>query len=111
MQESTLLKISLIFAILGILVLFFLSKTIKFPESPLLEEDGRYTVQGSIARITQRDKVTFIDLQKEDELTVVLFKDYPVDLHSGDYVEIVGKASKDKNGEIQLIGDDVRVIK
>ena len=111
MQESTLLKISLISAILGILALLFLSETIEFPESPLLEEDRGYTVEGTIARITQRDKVTFITLQKEDELTVVLFKDYPVDLHSGDYVEVVGKASKDQDGEIQLIGNELRVIK
>lgn len=111
MQESTLLKISLICVVLGILALFFISKTIKFPESPLLQEDQGYTVEGTIARITQRDKVTFIELQKEDELTVVLFKDYPVDLHYGDYVEVVGKASEDRNGEIQLIGNELRVIK
>ena len=98
-------------AVLGVLVLFVLSKTTKFPESPLLEEDKNYVVQGTIARITQTAKVTFIDLQKEDELTVVLFKDYPVDLHQGDYVEIMGKASKDDKGELQLIGNEVRVVK
>ena len=111
MQESTLLKLSLICAIIGIIILFFLSRAIKFPESPLLEEDGNYDVKGRIARITQREKVTYIDLQKEDELTVILFKDYPVDLHQGDYVEVIGKASKDQNGEMQLIGKEVRVIK
>jgi len=111
MQEKTLLKLSLICSIVGILVLFLLSSTMKSPESPLLEEDAQYTVQGTIGRITQRDNVTFIDLQKEDELTVVLFKEYPVDLHRGEYIEVIGKASKDKNGEIQLIGKEVRVIK
>ncbi len=111
MQESTLLKLSLFCLIIGIIILFYLSNTIKFPESPLLEEDGNYNVQGSITRITQREKVTYIELQKEDELTVILFKDYPVDLHSGDYVEIIGKASKSPEGEIQLIGKEVRVIK
>ena len=111
MQEKTLLKLSVFCAIIGIAVLFYLSNTIKFPESQLLEEDGNYNVKGSIARITQTEKVTFIDLQKEDELTVVLFKNYPVDLHQGDYVEIIGKASKDDKGELQLIGKEVRVIK
>ena len=111
MQESTLLKISLVCAILGILVLFFLSKSLKPIESSILEENQNYVVKGSISRITQRDKVTFIDLQKEDELTVVLFKDYPVDLNKGDYVEVIGKASKDRNGELQFIGNELRVIK
>ena len=111
MQEKTLLKLSLLCAIIFIVILFYLSQTIKFPESPLLKEDGNYNVKGSIARITQTEKVTFIELQKEDELTVILFKDYPVDLHTGDYVEIIGKASKDENGEMQLIGKEVRIVK
>jgi hypothetical protein len=111
MQESTLLKISLLSALIGILALFFISQTMQFPESPLLEEDQSYTVQGTIRRITQLDKVTFLEIEKEDELTIVLFKDYPVDLHSGDYVEAIGKASKDNEGELQLLGKEVRVIR
>jgi hypothetical protein len=111
MHEKTLLKIALVFSILGIIALFFISQNVKLTSSTILEEDGKYLVEGEIQRITQRDKVTFIDLQREDPLTVVLFKDYPVDLHKGDYIEVSGKASKDQDGEMQLIGNDVRVIK
>lgn len=111
MQESTLLRICLLCSIIGIILLYFIAQHVKFPEGNLLEEDKSYVVKGTIGRITQIEKVTFIDLQKEDELTVVLFKNYPVDLHAGDYVEIIGKASKDDKGEIQLIGNEVRVIK
>jgi len=111
MQESTLLKISLICAIIGIIVLFFISQTAKLPEGGLLEEDQNYLVEGTIKRITQRDKVTFINLEKEDEITVVLFKNYPVDLNEGDYIEVNGRASKDRDGELQLIGKEIRVIK
>ncbi len=111
MQEKTLLKISLIFGILGIFILFLLSQIIKPVQSPILEEDQNYLVKGEINRITQTSKVTFIDLKKEDELTVVLFKNYPVDLHKGDYVEITGQATKDRNGTMQFIGNELRVIK
>ena len=111
MQERTLLRISLLCSLLGILALFFISQTVQYPESAILEEDQNYIVKGSIQRITQRDAVTFITLDKEDELTVVLFKDYPVDLHSGDYIEVMGRASKDKEDELQFIGKEVRIIK
>lgn len=111
MQEKTLLKLSLFCAIIGVIILLYLSQKVKFPESPLFEEDSNYNVKGTIARVTQMEKVTYIDLQKEDELTVILFKDYPVDLHQGDYVEIIGKASKDEKGTLQLIGKEVRIIK
>ncbi len=111
MKESTLLKISLISAIVGVIALYFISQTIKIPSSSLLEEDNTYDVQGSVARITEKEKVTYIDLQKEDELTVILFKRYPVDLHKGDYIEVTGKASKSDTGELQLIGNEVRVVK
>lgn len=111
MQEKTLFKISLSFAILGIAALFFISTLSEFPEGKILEEDGNYIVEGTIQRINQRDKVTYINLEKEDELTVILFKDYPVDLNAGDYIEVIGKASKNDNGEMQLIGKEVRVVK
>lgn len=111
MQESTLFKISMTFAILGIAALFFLSYTTEFPEGKLLEEDENYVIEGTIKRINQRDKVTYINLEKQDELTVILFKDYPVDLNEGDYIEVVGKASKTDEGEAQLIGKEVRVLK
>ena len=81
------------------------------PESGLFEEDQSYSVQGTIKRVTQLDKVTFLEIQKEDELTVILFKNYPVDLNPGDYIEVIGKASKSDTGELQLIGNEVRVVK
>lgn len=98
-------------AIIGIIALFFISQTTQLPEGSLLEEDQSYLVEGTIKRITQRDKVTFINLEKEDEITVVLFKQYPVDLNEGDYIEVSGKASKDRDGELQLIGNEIRIIK
>jgi hypothetical protein len=110
MQEKTLLKISLICAILGILALFLLSQNSKPSVSPIMEEDKNYVVKGTIGRITQLDEVTFIDLNKEDRLNVVLFKDYPVDLNKGDFVEITGKASKGRDG-MQFIGKELRVAK
>lgn len=111
MHEKTLLKISLIGAILGVIALFLISKTAKLSEGTLMEENKDYVIHGAIKRINQRDAVTFIDLAREDELTVVLFKDYPVDLHQGDYIEAYGQASKDKNGELQLLAKEIRVIK
>jgi hypothetical protein len=111
MQESTLLKLAMIFSIIGVIILYFISQTIKFPEGTLMEEDSNYAIQGTIEKVTQKESITYLDLKRGDNLNVVLFKDYPVDLNKGDYVEIIGKASKDQNGEMQLIAKDVRVVK
>ncbi len=111
MKESTLFKISIVCTLLGISALFFISFSTEFPAGKLLEEDSNYVVEGTIKRINQMDKVTYINLEKQDELTVILFKDYPVDLNEGDYIEVIGKASKSDEGEIQLIGKEARIIK
>lgn len=111
MQESTLLKIALLVALLGVSVLFFISQNYEAQESPLLEKDTNYVVKGTVSRVTQLDSVTFIELQKEDLLPVVLFKNYPVDVNKGDYVEILGKAGEDQQGNLQFNGKELRVIK
>ncbi|HME87146.1 MAG TPA: OB-fold nucleic acid binding domain-containing protein [Candidatus Nanoarchaeia archaeon] len=111
MRETTLLRITMLIAIAGLFLLFIISKVTAFPEQVLLDEDNSYTVQGEIKRITERDKVTFITLNKVDELTVVLFKDYPVDLHQGEYIEVIGKATKDQEDNLQLVSKEIRIIK
>jgi len=110
MQERTLLKISLISALLGIIGLFFVSQVAEVPEGVLLEDESQYVLKGSINKITELDSVTFLELKREDEVTVVLFKDYPVDLHKDEYVEVIGTA-QESDGEVQLIGKEIRVIK
>jgi len=111
MQESTLLKIALLCSVIGVAILYIISSSIKVPDSSLLEKDKGYLVKGTISRITEKESVTYLTLQKEDELTVILFKDYPVDLNQGDYVEVKGTTSESDEGEIQLIGKEVRVVK
>lgn len=111
MQEKTLTRIVFFIALAGLMLLFILSKTIALPQSPVLVEDESYLVKGEIDRITQRDAVTYIDLHVDDQLTVVLFKRYPVDLHQGDFIEVSGKASKDQTDALQFIGKEIRIIK
>jgi len=110
MHEKTLLKISLISGIIGVIALFLISQTAKIPEGGLLEDEGLYTVKGEIKRITELDEVTFVTIDREDDLTVIMFKDYPVDLHKGEFIEVIGKASE-RDGEVQLIGNQIRIIK
>lgn len=111
MQESTLLIIAMISSILGIIILFFVSSNTEAPEGIILEDESKYTIQGEIKRVTELDKVTFLEIEKQDALTVVLFKDYPVELRKGDFVEVIGQASKDDENEIQLIGKEIRIVK
>ena len=74
MQEATLLRIAIVCTFMGIAALLILSLHMKLPEQPILENDESYLIQGEITRITQKESVSYIDLHKGDDLTVVLFK-------------------------------------
>ena len=111
MQERTLLKIAMISSIMGILLLFLISNFNQFETSAILEDETNYLIQGEVKRVTELDKVTFLEISKEDDITVVLFKDYPVDFRKGEFIEVLGKSSKNERNEIQIIGKEVRIIK
>jgi aspartyl/asparaginyl-tRNA synthetase len=111
MQEKTLLKLSLVVGLGGIVLLYFLSSGIDLEAVPGIEEleaDTEVKVTGKIGKVTELDTVAFLELWQEKimKTTVVLFKDSNISLQAGDYVEISGTV-EDYEGKKEVIGNKV----
>ena len=113
MNERNLLKISLIFSLIGIFILFLIAESVdlSYSEIKSIEKDEFVKLRGIVDKVNQRDKVAFVELIQPESITVVLFKeDEFIDIQEGDYIEVVGK-SEEYKGEIQIIGNVVEKIK
>ena len=112
MKEKTLLKIALAGGVVGIVVLFVLSQQISVDEAMIsrLDEmvDESVVVTGSVIGINSLDSVTFVMLQKDEIVTVVVFGKTPM-LEIGDLVQVRGKVTE-QDGEAEIIGDEIRVV-
>jgi len=116
MKEKTLLKVAMASSVLGLLVLSLLSGNLDVTETSIskigptnIGDDVKLI--GKIDRITVLDKVAFIEIMKPETVSVVIFKDedQDINLEKGNYVEIIGEVDE-YNGEMQIIGNRVRVI-
>lgn len=116
MKEQTLLRIALICAIIGVVVLFFISDNIEINEKNIdkinkdnVGEDVK--LKGTISKISNLEDVVFIELEKPATITVVVFKDNGknLTLYKGDNVEIIGEIDE-YNGKLEVIGQRIRVL-
>lgn len=112
MKEKTLFKLSLIIIIIGLIILFFVSENIEIDEKAIskinaenLDEHVKLT--GKITNIYQTDKVTILELEKPESITVVIFE--KMNLNKDDLVEIIGTV-EEYEGKMEVIGQRVRVI-
>lgn len=112
MKEKTLLKIALAAGVTGIVLLFFLSQQISVDEAMISRLDQKVDetvmLTGSVIGVNSLDSVTFIMLQKDEIVTVVLFGSTPM-IEVGDLVQVRGTVSEDE-GETEIIGEEVRVV-
>ncbi|MBW2993092.1 hypothetical protein KY317_00790 [Candidatus Woesearchaeota archaeon] len=113
MKEKTLLKTALICSIAGIIFLFFISEIIEIPEkqiNEITEKDENVRIKGIVNRITEKEKVAYIEIIQPEEISVVIFKEKGnIELKEGEYVEVTGKTEEYKK-EIQIIGNVVKKI-
>ena len=110
MKDSTLLKISLIISILGILILFFIADTSKIKEVDVKEledyKDKTVKIKGVVEQVTKTESATFLKVKQPSLVTVVVFE--PLDITSGNYVEVTGKVDE-YNDEYEILADKVLV--
>tara|TARA_Y100000310_G_scaffold345840_1_gene470991 strand:+ start:6774 stop:7133 length:360 start_codon:yes stop_codon:yes gene_type:complete len=118
MNESHLLKLALISSLIGLFVLYIVSNNMDIKEISLdelnNEEIGnKVKVLGKVSRITELDKVTFLDVSQPVTTKIVIFrekeKDEALDLEQDDYIEIIGKV-EDYEGEMEIIADRIRIV-
>ncbi len=114
MNEKTLLKIALIITILGLVFLVILSQLIKVGESPIakitkeaLEEDVKLT--GKITKMSETNNTIFLQIQSQDSISVIVFRDETVDLRQNDVVEIEGTV-EDYQGNLEIVANKIRVV-
>lgn len=111
MEEKTLLKVSLVVGLLGIMFLYFVSSGIDLETIDGLEDveaEEEVKVNGVLGRVTETEKVIFLEVlnEKVEKIDVVLFKEGEISLSEGDYVEILGTV-EEYNGEKEVIGNKV----
>lgn len=115
MKETTLLKISLICSLVGLVLLYFISTKIEVKDYKpnFLNKDigEEIKLTGSVSKITDRGDVVFIEVSQQSPVNVVLFTDNDnLKLNNGDNVEVVGKV-QEYNGKNEIIAEKIRVVK
>lgn len=115
MKETTLLKIALLCSLVGLVILYFISTKIEIKDykpnklSQNVGDDVR--LQGTIAKITDKGNVVFIEVNQQNPITVILFTDSNnLKLNNGDNIEIVGKVQEYK-GKNEIIAQKIRMVK
>lgn len=111
MKEKTILKISLVIALLGLSFLFLYAEeldlnVVENVDTVELEEEVK--LKGTVSRLTVKDKVAFIELEgkKVEKTDVILFNDEDLFLKEGDYVEIEGTV-EEYNDKREVIANKV----
>lgn len=111
MQEKTLLKIALLMALLGLVILYFYSteldlKAIENLNTASLEQEIK--IRGIVQRLSFQDKVIFFTVsgQRTETLDVVVFEDEPLFLKEGDLVEVTG-ILEEYQGKKEVIASSV----
>jgi DNA/RNA endonuclease YhcR with UshA esterase domain len=111
MEEKTLLKVSLIIGLVGILVLYFISseidlETITWTEG--IEEEENIKIAGVVGRVSEGENVVFLEIlnKRVENVKVVLFKEGGIVLSEGDYVEVQGTV-EEWEGEKEIIGNKI----
>ncbi len=95
-KEKTLLKVSLIFALIGILILIFLSEKLSLESSQISSItnssiDKSVKVKGTIASIKDTPSVLILTLKDNTgEIKVVAFKNQNITLQKNSIIEVEG---------------------
>lgn len=113
MKENTLLKIALACSLAGLVALFFISSKIELKEyRPSLNKNigDDVKLKGTVAKITDRGDVVFIDVTHQSPVNVVLFTDKDLTLKAGDIVEVEGNV-QEYNGKDEVIAQKIRVVR
>jgi DNA/RNA endonuclease YhcR with UshA esterase domain len=114
MNESLLLKLSLIFSLIGIIILYLISNKIQINDITI-EKINKEELQKSVkikGRITDtinKEKITILKVLQENEIKVVLF-DNNVNFTNGELVEIEGKIDE-FNDKKQIVANYVKTKK
>ena len=112
MKESVILKIALIFSLIGLIMLYFISDNIGVKEySARINSDIGEDVKlkGVVKSIRKGNNTAFIEIEQNLPLGIVLFENKNINLTQGDFVEVIGEV-QDYNGKEEVIANRIRVV-
>ena len=112
MKEKDLFKISLIFSLIGILILFFLTYTLKvnlYEINSLSKDnlDDIVRVKGVVESYSETPGLYLVNLKDNTgKITVVVFKDEKLGLQEGLGIEVIGNVVEYKD-DIEIIAKEI----
>ncbi len=112
MKEKTLLKIAIISALAGILILYLISDNIKISESSIGKIENEdigsdVKVKGVVNDAFNGEKISIITITQPSDMKVIIYEN--VSIAEGDYIEVIGGIDE-YEGEMEVIGNRVRRI-
>ena len=112
MKEKDLLKVSLIFSLIGILILFYLTYTIE-PKSYNIDSLSRdnldevIKIKGVIESYSETPGLYLITLNDNTgKITIVVFKDEKIELQEGINLEGIGQVVEYEN-KLEVIAKEI----
>ncbi len=108
MDDDTLLKSALVIGIIGLVTLFFLSKTIEIKELKIEEINEKnigekVKIRGIIKKFTPKENVNFIEFENS-KILIVYFDE--INLNKGDLIEVVGGVELYK-GKLEIVAEEI----
>jgi RecJ-like exonuclease len=114
MNEKTLLKISLIFSILGILLILFISENTSIDLSNISEItkeniDEKVRIQGIVTNIVETESLTILNVKDNTgKITIIIFE-IGIGLQKDQRVEIIGSVT-DYEDQLEIMADQIKKI-
>ncbi|GEM_PF-1785817 len=123
-DEKTVLKFALIIALVGILILFFLSETIKpktqniFDVKTKIDEDESVNIKGTVIDVQERKGVIIMNVSSLESIPVIVYEDMrkdsnlektDIDSMKNSIVEIQGKIKIFENRK-EIVAEEIRSI-
>ena len=106
-HEANMLKLAVILSMAGVLVLFFLTKTISL--STELQPTQDVYFEGVVNRVTKYDNMLLIDVVNPKSTQVIAFTESTFELEKGDCIKIKGE-TREYEGELEIIADSIELI-
>ena len=113
MRESAILKIALIFSLIGLIALYFISEGIKVKEytgrsiNSNIGDDVK--LEGIVKNVRKTQNAAFIEVEQKVPLKVVVLKN-EVNLTAGEIVEVIGEV-QEYNGNEEIMANRIRVVR
>ncbi len=112
MNEKFLLKLVLLISVLGLILLYMISRNVVVDDTTIEkitneEIEGKVVVNGIVKEINTKGNTTVLVISQESDIKVIVFSN--INLSKGEVVKIFGKVSE-YNDEKEIIAEKIEKI-